>query len=74
MDDKPTAYWVDDYNLNLTPCSIVLDCSTPAFRFMIEGTEVMTIERERVLVRGRECGQDSEVFEHVREFFKTLRY
>jgi hypothetical protein len=46
--------------------------NSEAFVFQLQDDEVLRIQRDGdVLVHGRTCGNDTEVFEAVQRFFKT---
>lgn len=65
---EPIAYWTDP--APEPPASLLFNHEGNAFVFLIEGKEVLRIEKEgKVLVHGRECGNDAEVFETLRRFF-----
>jgi hypothetical protein len=64
------AFWVDPQP---GEHAVLYEHEARAFVFQLEGVEVLRIERDGgVLVHGRECGNDAEVFETVRRFFRVL--
>lgn len=71
--DEPFAFWSED-PFAAPNASIVFDESGECFSFLLKGSRVLDIHADgRVLVHGRQCGNDAEIFETVRRFFETVR-
>lgn len=64
------AFWTDpkpEEHASLLYCH-----DNDAFSFVLKNKEVLRIQRDgSVLVQGRTCGNDTEIFEAVQRFFKT---